>query len=92
MTFLGDANRIASELRKRRIKKNPALGKAVAVKSESGGPMLTTTEAARLLNRKEQTLRMWSCMGNGPISPVRICGRLAWRVSDVEALLNGTGE
>jgi hypothetical protein len=49
---------------------------------------LTTTEAAAAINRKPQTLRKWACLENGPIRPIRINGRLAWRVSDVQALMN----
>lgn len=48
-----------------------------------------TREAAVHINRKPQTLRKWACLENGPIRPIRINGRLAWRVSDLEALLRG---
>ncbi|CBJ38917.1 conserved protein of unknown function [Ralstonia solanacearum CMR15] len=34
-------------------------------------------------------MRKWACLENGPIRPVRINGRLAWRVSDLAKLLNG---
>jgi hypothetical protein len=51
--------------------------------------VLTTAEAAAALNRAPQTLRKWSCLENGPIRPVRINGRLAWKVSDLHALLSG---
>lgn len=51
--------------------------------------MLTTDEAAAVLNRQPQTLRKWACLENGPIRPVRINGRLGWRVSDLQALLDG---
>ena len=50
---------------------------------------LPTDEAAPLLNRSNQTLRKWACLETGPIRPVRINGRLAWRVADIAALLNG---
>ena len=50
---------------------------------------LTTDEAAAVLNRRPQTLRKWACLENGPIRPVRINGRLGWRVSDLQALLEG---
>ena len=49
--------------------------------------VLPTEEAAPLINRRPQTLRKWACLENGPIRPVRINGRLAWRVSDLKALL-----
>lgn len=49
-------------------------------------PTLTTHEAAFYLNREEQTLRAWACLG-GPLRPKRVNGRLAWPVSDVKALL-----
>lgn len=51
--------------------------------------VLSTEAAAASINRKPQTLRKWACLENGPIRPVRINGRLAWRVSDLQALLNG---
>ncbi|MBU9443822.1 helix-turn-helix domain-containing protein [Burkholderia multivorans] len=51
--------------------------------------VLPTDEAAAALNRKPQTLRKWACLENGPLRPVRINGRLAWRVSEIQALLNG---
>lgn len=51
--------------------------------------VLPTAQAAPLINRKPQTLRKWACLENGPIRPVRINGRLAWRVSDLQALLAG---
>ena len=45
--------------------------------------------AAFHLNRSPQTLRLWACQGNGPIRPVNIHGRLAWKVADIQAVLNG---
>ncbi|MBV8633479.1 MAG: DNA-binding protein [Burkholderiaceae bacterium] len=50
---------------------------------------LPTADAADVLNRRPQTLRKWACFENGPIRPVRIHGRLAWKVADLAALLNG---
>ena len=38
---------------------------------------LPTAEAAFHLNRAEQTLRLWACLENGPLRPIRINGRLA---------------
>jgi len=46
-----------------------------------------TGTAAFHLNRKEQTLRSWACLENGPIRPTRINGRLAWAVADIKRLL-----
>lgn len=54
-----------------------------------GRDILTTNEAAPVINRAPQTLRKWACLENGPIRPVRINGRLAWKVSDLQRLLNG---
>ena len=48
---------------------------------------LPTKEAAHQINRRPQTLRRWACLGDGPIKPVRINGRLAWKVSDLRTLL-----
>jgi len=49
--------------------------------------LLATAEAAIHLNRKPQTLRSWACFQNGPIQPVRVFGRLGWRVADIRKLL-----
>jgi hypothetical protein len=51
--------------------------------------VLPTNEAAAAINRAPQTLRKWACLENGPIRPVRINGRLAWRVADLQMLLAG---
>lgn len=48
---------------------------------------LPTSEAAFHLHRAQQTLRLWACRENGPIRPIRIHGRLAWRVSDIRRLV-----
>lgn len=50
---------------------------------------ITTAQAAVVLNRKPQTLRKWACLENGPIRPIRINGRLAWPVTELQALLHG---
>ena len=50
---------------------------------------LPTPEAAGHLNRAQQTLRIWACREDGPIRPIRINGRLAWRVADLQSLLSG---
>ena len=50
---------------------------------------IPTDETAYHLNRKPQTLRAWACLGNGPIRPIRVNGRLAWKVSDIQGVLNG---
>ena len=54
-----------------------------------GRDTLTTHEAATTLNRAPQTLRKWACLETGPIRPIRINGRLAWKVSDLQTLLSG---
>lgn len=43
--------------------------------------------AAFHLSRKEQTLRGWACLDNGPIRPIRVHGRLAWPVADLRRVL-----
>ena len=48
-----------------------------------------THQTAYYLNRKDQTLRAWACFENGPIRPIRINGRLAWKVADIRNLLAG---
>lgn len=54
-----------------------------------GRDTLPTHEAAATINRAPQTLRKWASLECGPIRPIRINGRLAWRVSDLKSLLNG---
>lgn len=49
--------------------------------------VLSTREAAELLARSPATLRKWASRNLGPIQPVRICGRLGWRVQDLAKLL-----
>lgn len=51
--------------------------------------VLPTNEAAASINRRPQTLRRWACLEDGPIRPIRINGRLAWRVVDLLGLLQG---
>ena len=51
--------------------------------------VINTEAAAYYLSRKPQTLRAWACLENGPLRPIRINGRLSWRVVDILAVLNG---
>ncbi len=46
-----------------------------------------TACAAFHLNRQPQTLRAWACLENGPLRPVRVHGRLAWRTEDLRRVL-----
>lgn len=46
-----------------------------------------TSTAAFHLNRAQQTLRIWACRENGPLRPIRISGRLAWKTDDLRRLL-----
>jgi hypothetical protein len=48
-----------------------------------------TREAAVLMKRKPQTLRVWASYQRGPIKPIRINGRLHWRLKDIANLLGG---
>lgn len=48
---------------------------------------LPTNEAAKHLNRKPQTLRIWACKENGPLRPIHVNGRLAWKVSELKRVL-----
>jgi len=48
---------------------------------------LPTSEAAARLNRADQTMRIWACKENGPIRPIRVNGRLAWKTADIRCLL-----
>jgi hypothetical protein len=51
--------------------------------------VLATRDAAAALGRSPQTLRKWACLECGPLRPVRIYGRLGWRVSDLLRVMNG---
>ena len=52
-------------------------------------PTVPTDAAAYYLNRQPQTMRVWACLENGPIRPIRINGRLAWPVARIRELLEG---
>ena len=51
--------------------------------------VLATRDAAAALGKAPQTLRKWAALECGPVRPIRINGRLAWKVSDLLALVNG---
>ena len=50
-------------------------------------PNVTTAEGAYYLDRKPQTLRIWACLENGPLRPIRVNGRLAWPVAEIKRIL-----
>jgi hypothetical protein len=50
-------------------------------------PTVDTVAAAFYLNRKPQTLRSWACNEDGPMRPMRINGRLAWPVVELQRIL-----
>lgn len=58
----------------------------VSLKEETRS-VIPTNEAAKHLNRAEQTLWLWACKQNGPIHPIRVMGRLAWSVADIKRIL-----
>ena len=58
----------------------------VSLASETRAAVDTAT-AAYHLNRQPQTLRGWACLENGPLRPVRVHGRLAWRVDVLKRVL-----
>ncbi len=49
---------------------------------------IPTENTACDLSKKPQTLRSWACLANGSIRPVRINGRLFWRVADTQPVLS----
>jgi hypothetical protein len=54
-------------------------------------PTVPTEQAAYYLNRRPQTLRTWAMnSGTGPVSCIRISGRLAWPVAELRRLLGLT--
>ena len=50
-------------------------------------PTVVTAAAAHYLNRRPQTLRGWACLETGPVRPIRINGRLAWKTDDLRRVL-----
>ena len=52
-------------------------------------PTVPTAAAAFYLGRTPQTLREWACRQNGPLSPIRINGRLAWPTATLRHILRG---
>lgn len=58
----------------------------VSLDSETRAAVDTAT-AAFHLSRQPQTLRAWACLENGPLRPLRVHGRLAWRVEDLRRVL-----
>ena len=51
-------------------------------------PTVDTAAAAYYLNRRPQTLRTWAMnSGTGPVSCIRINGRLAWPVAELRRAL-----
>ena len=55
----------------------------------SGRVLVTTSEAARILNLKSQTLYKNACYQQGPIQPIRVGKSLRWRVCDIIAIVGG---
>ena len=51
--------------------------------------VLVTKDAAAALGKAPQTLRKWAALECGPVRPIRINGRLAWKVSDLLRLVQG---
>lgn len=51
-------------------------------------PTVPTEQAAYYLCRRPQTLRTWAMnSGTGPVSCIRINGRLGWSVTEIRAAL-----
>jgi hypothetical protein len=48
-----------------------------------------TNQAAAMTNTKPQTWRRWACKG-GPIKPLRVGGRLAWPVAEINKMLGAS--
>jgi hypothetical protein len=67
-----------------------ALGPAYPALDRETRAAVDTETAAFHLSRRPQTLRCWAAYENGPIRPVRINGRLAWRTDELRRLLGVT--
>jgi hypothetical protein len=55
--------------------------------AEEPRSVLPTAEAAKHINRTEQTLRRWASTGTGPLKPRRIGGRLGWSTAELRELM-----
>ena len=64
----------------------PAASQFVPLELENR-PAVGTAAAAHYLNRQPQTLRGWASAEVGPLRPIRINGRLAWKTAELRALL-----
>lgn len=80
-----NAARLAA-LERKRARTSPQPAAVVPLDLETRTAVDTQTAAAHL-NRRPQTLRGWACNEDGPLRPMRVNGRLAWRVSDLRRVL-----
>ena len=55
--------------------------------AEQKATHVDTRTAAHYLGRVADTLRTWAWQQSGPIRPINVNGRLAWRVADIRKLL-----
>ena len=70
-----------------KVRTNAATGPTFPALEAVTRPAVDTAAAAFYLNRKPQTLRCWATYASGPLTPLRISGRLAWPVTDLRRLL-----
>lgn len=54
---------------------------------QSGRTLISTDEAASILNLKPQTLYRWACYQCGPVSSVHVGRSLKWRLNDIASLV-----
>ena len=71
----------------RQQRKNQKRKKKIPLLEDVTSHTVTTDDAAYYLNRKPQTLRVWACLENGALRPIRINGRLAWQVAEIKKVL-----
>jgi len=57
------------------------------MKLEQHHQLLRTSEAAPILRVQPQSMRRWACFKTGPLTPVKVAGRLLWRASDIKRLI-----
>jgi hypothetical protein len=56
--------------------------------SQNPAPELINTDvAAKLLLRQRRTLCVWATSGSGPLTPIRIHGRLGWPIVAIQKLI-----
>lgn len=69
------------------VREGATTGPAFVALTDETRSAVDTACAAFHLSRQPQTLRGWACREDGPLRPIRVNGRLAWKTEDLRRLL-----